>query len=48
MCYRLPKIWLGRIQKYWDKIMPSDYPVSDSVFALKFDTEEITAAVVKF
>ena len=21
MCYRLPKIWLGRIQKYWDKIM---------------------------
>ena len=48
MCYRLPKIWLGRIQKYWDKIMPNDYPVSDSVFALKFDTEEITAAVVKF
>ena len=47
MCYRLPKIWLGRIQKYWDKIMPNDYPVSDSVFALKFDTEEITAAVVK-
>lgn len=48
MCYKLPKIWLGRIQKYWDKIMPSDYPASDSVFALKFDTEEITAAVVKF
>ena len=48
MCYKLPKIWLGRIQKYWDKIMPNDYPVSDSVFALKFDTEEITAAVVKF
>ena len=48
MCYLLPKIWVGRIQKYWDRIMPSDYPVSDSVFSLKFDSAEITEAVNKF
>lgn len=48
MCYSLPKIWLGRIQKYWDKIMPADYPASSSVFTLKFDTAEITSAVEKF
>jgi hypothetical protein len=39
MCYTLPKIWLGRIQKFWDKIMPTDYPASDSKFSLKFDDE---------
>lgn len=48
MCYVLPKLWMGRIQKYWDKIMPSDFPASDSIFDLKFDTEEETAAVVEF
>jgi hypothetical protein len=45
MSYTLPKIWQGRIQKYWDKIMPTGYPVSDSTFELKFDSEEVTAAV---
>ena len=39
MCYTLPKIWLGRIQKFWDKIMPTDYPASDSKFSLKFDDD---------
>lgn len=48
MCYSLPKIWAGRIQKYWDKIMPSGFPKSESTFALKFDTPEITSAVTKF
>lgn len=47
MEYSLPKIWMGRIQKYWDKIMPSNYPVSSSEFALKFDTVEEKAAVEK-
>ena len=47
MCYTLPKIWKGRIQKYWDKLMPSpsSYPNSGSEFSLKFDTPEITDAV---
>ncbi len=48
MCEVLPKIWQGRIQKYWDKIMPNDYPHSTSVFALKFNSEEETAAVKTF
>jgi hypothetical protein len=48
MSYTLPKIWQGRIQKYWDKIMPTGYPVSDSTFELKFDSEEVTAAVNEF
>lgn len=48
MCYTLPKVWLGRIQKYWDKIMPADFPHSSSEFSFKFDTEEVSAAVVKF
>lgn len=47
MCYTLPKIWLGRIQKYWDKIIPNGYPVSTSEFSIKFDTEEIKEAVTK-
>ena len=47
MCYMLPKLWMGRIQKYWDKIMPNDFPASDSTFNIKFDTEEQTAAVTK-
>jgi hypothetical protein len=46
--YSLPKIWTARIQKYWDKIMPDIYPVSDSTFSFKFDTEEETEAVVEF
>lgn len=48
MCYTLPKIWMGRIQKYWDKIMPAGYPVSTSKFSLKFADEEVKSAVDKF
>lgn len=45
MCYTLPKIWLGRIQKYWDKMIPTDFPKSSSEFSLKFDEE--TKSVVE-
>ena len=48
MCYSLPKVWLGRIQKYWDKIMPADFPHSSSEFSFKFDSEKTTEAVNKF
>lgn len=44
----LPKIWMGRIQKYWDKIMPSDFPVSGSTFNTKFEDPEVAAEVTKF
>jgi hypothetical protein len=43
--YTLPKIWMGRIQKYWDKFMPTDFPASASEFSLKFDTPEVKDAV---
>ena len=46
-CYTLPKLWLGRIQKYWDKVMPVNYPTSSSTFSLKFETVEVKAAVEK-
>lgn len=46
-CYTLPKLWLGRIQKYWDKVMPANYPASGSTFSLKFETVEVKAAVEK-
>lgn len=46
--YKLPKIWLGRIQEIWDKIMPSDYPASSSEFSIKFKDEETTNAVKVF
>ena len=48
--YTLPKIWQGRIQKYWDKIIPSPstYPASNSTFSTSFDSEEETAAVSEF
>lgn len=47
MCYTLPKIWLGRIQKFWDKIIPNDYPASDSKFSLKF-ADEMKPVVTDF
>lgn len=47
MCYTLPKIWMGRIQKYWDRIIPSDYPVSGSSFSTKFKSDEAAVAVEK-
>ena len=48
--YTLPKVWQARIQKYWDKIMPSPstYPASNSKFSLKFETAEETEAVSEF
>jgi archaellum component FlaG (FlaF/FlaG flagellin family) len=45
MCYTLPKIWQGRIQKYWEKFMPKDFPASDSVFSLTFADEDDKNAV---
>lgn len=36
----LPKIWLGRVDKYWDKKVPTDFPKSSSEFSLKFDAVE--------
>lgn len=47
MCYTLPKIWVGRIQKYWEKIMPENFPKTDSVFSLTFEAED-KAAVEDF
>lgn len=46
--YTLPKIWVGRIQKYWDKFMPTDFPKSSSEFSLKFSSAEAKDAVVEF
>ena len=45
---KLSKLTVVRIQKYWDRIMPADYPYSSSEFSLKFDTDEIKTAVEKF
>lgn len=49
MCYTLPKIWMGRINKYWDKVlpMPGEYPATESKFSLSYETEEIREAVVE-
>lgn len=48
MCkYTLPKIWMGRIQKYWDKILPSNIPVSGSTFSTSFKSDEAAVAVAK-
>lgn len=45
MEYSLPKIWMGRIQKYWDKFVPTGFPVSSSKFSVKYENEEIKTAV---
>lgn len=48
MCkYTLPKIWMGRIQKYWDRLLPSNIPVSGSTFSTSFKSDEAAAAVAK-
>ena len=49
MCYTLPKIWNGRVQKFWDKTlpMPSSYPITESKFSLSYETEEIREAVIE-
>lgn len=38
--YTLPKIWAARVQKYWDKIIPSDYPESSSEFNVNLKDED--------
>lgn len=48
MFYTLPKIWQGRIKKYWDRTIPGDFPASKSKFDLKFDTQDEIDAVNKF
>ena len=41
----LPKIWLGVIQKYWDKKVPTDIPASSSEFSLTFSSPEVAKVV---
>lgn len=43
--YTLPKIWQGRIQRYWDKTIPTNIPMSSSEFSLQFTDDE--KAVIK-
>ena len=40
----LPKLWLARIQKYWDIKIPTGYPDSSSIFS--FATGDAKAAVI--
>lgn len=44
----LPKLILARIQKYWDKTVPTDYPASDVSFSLKFADAKVKEAVDTF
>lgn len=41
----LPKLWLQRISKFWDKVVPEDYPETSSEFSLKFSSDEVSNAV---
>lgn len=41
----LPKLWLARIPKYWDRIIPKNYPESTSEFSVMYSTQEIANAV---
>lgn len=45
--HELPKIWMGRIQKYWDKFVPSGYPISSSSFSTSFKSDAAAVAVAK-
>lgn len=45
--HELPKFWMGRIQKYWDKLVPSDYPISSSTFSTSFKSDVAANAVAK-
>lgn len=45
--HELPKIWMGRIQKYWDKFVPSNYPISSSSFSTNFKSDAAVVAVAK-
>ena len=49
MFYTLPKIWRGRIKKYWDPTLPPQAMIpASSKFSLLFDTAEEKAAVETF
>lgn len=41
----LPKLWLQRIPRYWDAVVPAGYPDTSSEFSLKFTNEEVAVAV---
>lgn len=41
----LPKLSLQRVQRFWDKTVPTDYPLSNTEFSLSFDSDEVTVAV---
>lgn len=41
----LPKIWLGVIQRYWDKKVPTNIPASSSEFSLTFSSPEVAKVV---
>lgn len=43
----LPKLWLAKIPKYWNKTIPTNIPKSSSEFSFKFDTEDQKDAVVE-
>ena len=44
----LPKIWQGRITKFWDRVLPSNFPSSSSEFSLNYATNEEKEAVEEF
>lgn len=41
----LPKLWLERIQCYWDKKIPKDIPETESEFSFYFDSTETKNSV---
>ena len=43
--HELPKIYMGRIQKYWDKVLPSNIPLSGSTFKTTFTSDAAAVAV---
>jgi len=45
--HELPKIYQGRIQKYWDKLIPVDFPASSSTFSTSFKSDVAAVAVQK-
>lgn len=45
--HELPKIWQGRVQKYWDKLLPAGYPSSSSTFSTSFKSDAALVAVEK-
>lgn len=41
----LPKCWIAKIAKYWEKIMPTGYPKSSSSFLFVTDAEDKAAVI---